>query len=171
MKGPNLLSNGLLALAAIGLVACGGGETETAQAAEEAPTAEAEATNPRFGVWQMDSDRPAPALNIMTYEPYGEGGMKITVENTNEEGETNTWSYVTLFDGEFRPVEGQENAETAVEIVDERTNRILNARNGEVTQVIINVLSEDGNTINNEYQRANDEGEQVVSHAVYRRIR
>lgn len=171
MKRPNSLRSGLLALATMGLVACGGGDAETAQAADDAPAAEAEATNPRFGVWQMETDNPPPALNLMTYEPYGDGGMKITVENTNAEGETNTWSYVTMFDGEFRPVEGQENAETAVEVVDEHTNRILNARNGEVSQVIINVLSEDGNTINNEYQRTNAEGEQVVSHAVYRRVR
>lgn len=159
-----------------GLAACGGGEAETAQAADEAPAeaeqpAAEEATNPRFGVWQLESDAPPPAQNIMTYEPYGDGGMRITVASTNRDGEENEWGYVTMFDGEFRPVEGQENATTAVEIVDERTNRILNARNGEVYQTIINVLSEDGNTINNEYRRINDEGEEVVTHAVYRRIR
>ena len=54
--------------------------------------------------------------------------------------------HTTMFDGEFHPVEGEENAETAVEVVDERTNRILNRRNGEVYQTIINVLSEDGST-------------------------
>lgn len=97
--------------------------------------------------------------------------MRITVENTNEEGETSTWGYVTMFDGEFRPVEGQENATTAVEVIDQYTNHIHNARDGEVYQTIVNVLSEDGNTINNEYRRTNAEGEEVVSHAVYRRIR
>lgn len=164
-----------LALLAGGLAACGGGEAETAQAAGETPAqaeqAAAEETNPRFGVWQMESDAPPPAQNIMTYEPYGDGGMRITVASVNSEGEENEWGYVTMFDGEFHPVEGQENATTAVEVVDERTNRILNARDGEVYQTIINVLSEDGNTINNEYRRTNAEGEEVVSHAVYRRIR
>ena len=106
----------------------------------------------------------------MTYEPYGDGGMKITVASVNAEGEPNEWSYVTMFDGEFRPVEGQENATTAVEVVDDRTNRILNARDGEVYQVIINVLSEDGNTIDNEYRRAMPDGSERVSHAIYRRI-
>jgi len=107
----------------------------------------------------------------MTYEPYGDGGMKITVATTNTEGETSSWGYVTMFDGEFHPVEGGgEGATTAVEVVDDRTNRILNARDGEVYQVIINVLSEDGNTIDNEYRRTREDGTESVSHAVYRRI-
>jgi len=162
----------LLLLMSLVPVACGGEDAEPAEAADGGAdqVAATEATNPRFGVWQMDSDRPEPARNVMTYEPYGDGGMKITVANTNEDGETSTWGYVTMFDGEFRPVEGQENATTAVEVVDEHTNRILNARDGEVYQTIINVLSEDGNTIHNEYRRTNAEGEEVVSEAVYRRI-
>lgn len=166
VPNPNLK---LALVAAVLVVGCGGSDAETAQATEEAPVEVAE-TNPRFGVWQMESDAPPPAINIMTYEPYGDGGMRITVEATNAEGVESKWGYVTMFDGEFRAVEGQEGAETAVEIVDEYTNKISNMRNGEVSQVIMNVLSEDGNTINNEYIRTNAEGEEVVSHAVYRRI-
>jgi hypothetical protein len=132
----------------------------------------AQSTNPRFGVWKLESDAPPPRSNIMTYEPWGENGMKVTVETTNARGESSSWSYVTEFDGVFRPVEGQENAETAVEIIDERSTRIYNQRNGRVTQVIINTLSEDGNTISNEYVRMDAEGKITrVSHAVYRRIR
>ena len=125
----------------------------------------------RYGTWLMDSDRPPPASNVMTYEPYGDGGMRITVANTNASGESSEWGYVTLFDGVFRAVEGQENAETAVEVVNERTTRILNSRNGSVYQVIINNLSEDGNTIQNEYVRLDEEGRITgVSRATYRRI-
>ena len=137
-----------------------------------APATAQDAATPRYGVWKIRSDAPPPAQNIMTYEPYGDGGMKITVESTNASGATNAWGYVTMFDGEFRPVEGQENATTAVEVVDERTTRILNARNGQVYQVILNVLSEDGNTIENEYIRVDAEGRPTrVSHATYDRIR
>lgn len=132
----------------------------------------AQSTNPRFGVWQMESDAPPPSKNIMTYEPFEDSGMSITVASTNARGEDNEWGYETLFDGAFRPVWGQENAETAVEIVDDRTTRILNKRNGRVTQVIINTLSEDGNTINNEYVRLDENGAiRGVGHAIYRRIR
>ncbi len=130
----------------------------------------AQNTNPRFGVWKLKSDAPPPSSNIMTYEPWGDGGMKITVESVSRRGESK-WSYSTLFDGQFRPVEGQENAETAVEIVNERTTRISNKRDGRVTQVIINTLSEDGDTISNEYVRLDEDGKITgVGHAVYERI-
>ncbi len=134
--------------------------------------ASGQTTNPRFGVWKLKSDAPPPAINIMTYEPYGDGGMSITVESTNSTGRESKWSYVTMFDGVFRPVTGREGAETAVEIVDDRTTRISNKRDGRVYQVIINMLSEDGNTINNEYVRLNENGDIVrITHAVYERNR
>ena len=131
----------------------------------------AQESNPRFGVWKLDSTAPPPSNNIMTYEPYEDGGMQITVESTNATGRESTWSYVTLFDGVFRPVIGQESAETAVETINESTTRISNARNGRIYQVIINTLLEDGNTINNEYVRLDENGKIVrVTHATYRRI-
>jgi hypothetical protein len=147
-----------LSLVLLAAMACSTGE----------PVSEGE--NPRFGVWQMDSDASPPAINIMTYEPYGENGMRVTVESTNSEGRESKWGYVTLFDGEFMDVEGQENSSTAVEIVDDKINKISNMRNGEVTQTIMNVLSEDGNIIDNEYIRTGPDGERRVSHAIYRRI-
>ena len=170
-----LFSIPLVLVAAVGAFACGsggGGQAEEAAADGQAAQAAADIPdNPRFGVWQLESDRPPPSRNIMTYEPWGDGGMKITVATTNAEGEESSWGYVTMFDGAFHPVEGGgEGATTAVEIVDEHTNRILNARDGEVYQVIINVLSEDGNTIDNEYRRTREDGTESVSHAVYRRI-
>ncbi len=137
-----------------------------------AATASAQDANPRFGVWKLKSDAPPPSSNVMTYEPWGDGGMRITVESTNRRGEDSVWSYATLFDGEFRPVTGQAKADTAVEIIDERTTRISNARNGRVTQVILNTLSEDGSTISNEYVRLDEDGKIVrVTHAVYERVR
>ena len=90
---------------------------------------------------------------------------------TNSQGQDSEWGYDTMFDGEFRSVWGQENAETAVEWVNASTTRISNSRNGRVTQVIINVLSEDGNTIENDYIRMDENGKITgVGHATYRRI-
>ena len=129
-------------------------------------------SNPRFGVWQMQSDAPPPSKNIKTYEPYGNGGMEITVASTNAGGQDNEWGYVTMFDGVFRAVRGQEGSETAVEIIDARSTRILNKRNGRVSQVIINTLSEDGDRIDNEYVRLDENGKITrVTHAIYNRIR
>lgn len=116
----------------------------------------------RFGVW----DNANNPNNVMTYEPYGDGGMKITVSNPSRPEAT--WSYVTFFDGVFRPVTGQENAETAVEVIDARSTRIYNKRNGVVYQIVINTLSEDHNQINNEYIRFDENGKIIgVSHVTY----
>jgi hypothetical protein len=116
----------------------------------------------RFGVWVNSAN----ANNVMTYEPYEKNGMKITVSNPSRPG--SEWSYVTLFDGKFRPVTGQQNAETAVEIINDRSTRIYNKRDGVIYQVVINTLSEDNNTINNEYIRMDEDGKITgVTHATY----
>jgi hypothetical protein len=126
----------------------------------------------RFGVWRIQTDNPPPSSNIMTYEPLDNGGMRVTIEAVNLEGNESRWGYDTYFDGEFRPVHGQENAETAVEVIDERSTRILNRRNGFVSQVIINTLSPDGNRIENDYISMDREGNVLrVTRATYHRIR
>jgi len=116
----------------------------------------------RFGVW----DNSTNPNNVMTYEPYEKGGMKITVSNPSDPSAT--WSYVTTFDGKYRPVTGQKNAETAVEIINEKSTRIYNKRDGVLYQVVINTLSDDNNTINNEYIRMDKDGKITgVSHVTY----
>lgn len=116
----------------------------------------------RFGVW-VNSTNPN---NVMTYEPYEKGGMKITVSNPSKPG--TEWSYVTLFDGQFRPVTGQKGSETAVEVINEKSTRIYNKRDGVVYQVVINTLSDDNNQINNEYIRMDKAGKITgVTHVTY----
>lgn len=118
----------------------------------------------RFGVW-VNSTNPN---NVMTYEPYEKGGMKITVSNPSKPG--TEWSYVTLFDGQFRPVTGQKGSETAVEVINEKSTRIYNKRDGVVYQVVINTLSEDNNRIENEYIRMDKAGKITgVTHVTYLR--
>ena len=116
----------------------------------------------RFGVW----DNSTNPNNVMTYEPFEKGGMKITVSNPSKPGDE--WSYVTLFDGKFRPVTGQKGSETAVEVINEKSTRIYNKRDGVVYQVVINTLSADNNTIQNEYIRMDKEGKITgVTHVTY----
>ena len=126
--------------------------------------------NPRFGQWKMKQD--PPALNIMTYEPYGTGGMKITVEATNADGRKTKWTYNTMFDGRDEPVSGDTRTETtAVKKIDDRTNEITNKRGGKVTQVIVNVLSADGKRIDNTYKNYNEAGEPTTTTtAVYEKM-
>jgi hypothetical protein len=133
--------------------------------------ATAQDKNPRFGQWKMKQD--PPALNIMTYEPYGKGGMKITVEATSAEGRKTKWTYNTMFDGKDEPVSGDTRTEfTAVKKIDAHTNEISNKRRGKVFQVVTNVLSADGNTINNTYKNYNEKGEPTTTTtAVYERLK
>ena len=124
-------------------------------------------TNPRtarFGVW----DNSTNPNNVMTYELYDKGGSKLTVSNPSNPA--SDWSYVTLFDGVFRPVTGQPGAETAVEIINSKSIRISNKRDGVVNQIVINTLSDDNNTIMNEYIRFDKDGKITgVSHVTYNR--
>ena len=116
----------------------------------------------RFGVW----DNSTNPNNVMTYEGFEKGGSKLTVSNPSNPA--SDWSYVTLFDGVFRPVTGQEGAETAVEIINPKSIRIYNKRNGVVNQVVINTLSDDNNTISNEYIRMDKDGKITgVTHVTY----
>jgi hypothetical protein len=133
-----------------------------AQAREPANTASTNPRTARFGVW----DNATNPNNVMTYEPHEKDGSRLTVSNPNNP--SRNWGYVTLFDGVFRPVQGQEGAETAVEIINSKSIRIYNKRNGVLQQVVINTLSDDNNTINNEYVRMDKDGKIVgVSHATY----
>ena len=129
-------------------------------------------TNPRIGKWKLKQDAPPPALNIMTYEPLDGGGMKVTVESTNGQGRKSTWTYNTMFDGKDMPVSGDTRTETtAVKKIDDKTNEITNKRGGKVTQVIINVLSADGKSINNTYKNYDADGNATTTTtAVYEKM-
>jgi len=130
----------------------------------------AQPANPRIGKWKLKQE--PPALNIMTYEPWGNGGMKVTVESTNRDGRKSTWTYNTMFDDKDMPVTGDTRTETsAVRKIDGRTNEITNKRGGKVTQVITNVLSADGKRIDNTYKNYNEKGELTsTTTAVYERM-
>jgi len=136
-----------------------------AQGQGAAAAKKADNTDPRtarFGVW----DNSTNPNNVMTYEAYEKGGSKLTVSNPSNPA--NDWSYVTLFDGVYRPVTGQPGAETAVEIINPKSIRIYNKRDGVLNQVVINTLSEDNNTISNEYIRMDKEGKITgVTHVTY----
>ena len=118
----------------------------------------------RFGVW----DNATNPNNVMTYEPVGKGGSKLTVSNPSKPGDE--WSYETYFDGVFRPVAGQPGSETAVELINgsAKSIRILNKRDGVVYQVVINTLNEDNTRIDNEYIRMDKDGKITgVTHVTY----
>ena len=125
-------------------------------------------TDPRFGRWKLRQDAPPPAINIMTYEPIPGGGMKTTVESVNREGRKGGWTYTTMFDGKDMPMIGHATANAAsVTRVDARTNEIVYKKDGQPTQYLTNVLSEDGKTLTVTFK--NPEGK-VTATAVYEKL-
>ncbi len=136
-----------------------------AQAPATAAAKKVDNTDPRtarIGVW----DNTTNPNNVMTYEAHGNGGNKLTVSNPSNPA--SDWSYETMFDGVYRPVTGQKGAETAVEIINPKSIRIYNKRDGVLNQVVINTLSDDNNTISNEYVRMDKDGKITgVTHVTY----
>ena len=139
-----------------------------------AVSAAAQNTNPRFGKWKLKSDTPAPASNVMTYEPYNGKGMKITIDAVNKDGVASKWGYDTMFDGKDMPLYGNPGTDTgSVRIVNDRINEIIYKKGGKVTQVLTNILSPDGDTIGVVYMRMDPEGKVTknVTFATYERIK
>lgn len=134
--------------------------------------ASAQSSNPRFGRWLLKSEAPAPASNIMTYEPFGADGMKVTIQSVNAKGDTTRWWYTTAFDGRDMPVTGNAGqTHAAVQRISPLVNEIVNKKDGQVTQRLTNVLSTDHNTIAVIYMREDASGRTTgVTFATYLRI-
>jgi N-acyl-D-aspartate/D-glutamate deacylase len=132
----------------------------------------AQSVNPRFGRWLLKSDAPPPQSNIMTYEPFGRDGMKVTVQSVNAKGDTSRWWYTTTFDGKDMPVTGNPSqTHAAVTRVSPYVNEIVNKRNGTVMQRLTNVLSRDHQTIAVMYMREDATGRTAgVTFATYVRL-
>jgi hypothetical protein len=162
--GTSMRVKSLLITAGVVIVSILSGGTNWAQDPAKAKTDNTNPRTARFGVW----DNSTNPNNVMTYERYEKDGSKLTVSNPSNPSQD--WSYVTMFDGVYRPVKGQDGAETAVEIINAKSIRIYNKRNGVLQQVVINTLSDDNNTINNEYVRMDKDGKITgVTHVTYNR--
>ncbi len=131
----------------------------------------AQAPNPRYGKWKLKSDASPPTSNVMTYEPFDGTGMKITIDSVNKDGVKSQWFYTTMFDGKDAPITGNPGADAgAVKIINDRINEITYKKDGQVTQVLTNVLSPDRNTIGVVYMRMDAQGKTTgVTFATYER--
>jgi hypothetical protein len=130
-------------------------------------------TNPRYGRWKNKNNAPAPASNIMIYEPHMGTGMKITIESVNAKGEASKWGYTTMFDGKDEPLYGNAGTDTgSVRVVSDSVNEIIYKKGGKVTQILTNVLSPDHDTIGVMYMRMNDAGKvENITVATYERMK
>jgi hypothetical protein len=135
--------------------------------------ASAQPPNPRFGKWKLKSSAPAPTSNIMTYEPSGDHGMKITIDAVNKDGVKSQWFYTTMFDGKDQIITGNPGADAgSVRVVDDKINEIIYKKGGKVAQVLTNVLSPDNSTIGIIYMRMDEQGNTAgVTFATYERMK
>jgi hypothetical protein len=133
----------------------------------------AETPNPRFGKWRLKSTAPAPTSNIMSYEPSGKHGMKITIDAVNKDGVKSQWFYTTRFDGKDEPITGNPGADTgSVKVINAAINEIIYKKDGKIAQVLTNVLSPDGDTIGIIYMRMDESGKTSnVTFATYERVK
>jgi hypothetical protein len=133
----------------------------------------AQSPNPRFGKWKLKSNAPAPASNIMTYEPSGDRGMKITIDAVNQDGAKSRWFYTTKFDGKDEPITGNPGADTgSVKVINSAVNEIIYKKDSKIAQVLTNVLSPDGDTIGIIYMRLDQAGKTTgVTFATYERMK
>jgi len=132
----------------------------------------AQPQNPRFGKWKLKSEAPAPASNVMTYEPYNGKGMKITIDQVDKNGAKSQWGYTTMFDGKDEKLVGNPGTDSgSVRIVTDRINEIIYKKDGKITQVLTNVLSPDGTKIGVMYMRMSPEGKTTgVTFATYEKM-
>ena len=132
----------------------------------------AQSTNLRLGKWKLKSRNPAPASNIMTYEKFGQDGMKITIDAVNKDDVKSQWSYTTNFDGKDEPIKGNPGADHgSVRVITSSINEIVYKKDGKVTQILTNVLSPDANTIAIIYMRQDSDGKTSnVTFATYERM-
>ena len=132
----------------------------------------AQPQNPRFGKWKLKSEAPAPASNVMTYEPYNGKGMKITIDQVDKNGAKSQWGYTTMFDGKDEKLVGNPGTDSgSVRIVTDRINEIIYKKDGKITQVLTNVLSPDHTTIGVMYMRMSPEGKTTgVTFATYEKM-
>jgi hypothetical protein len=135
--------------------------------------ARAQSPNARYGKWKLKSTAPAPASNIMTYEPAGDHGMKITIDAVNQDGVKSQWFYTTRFDGRDQPITGNPGADTgSAKVINAAINEIVYKKDGKVAQVLTNVLSRDGDTIGIIYMRMDAVGKTTgVTFATYERMK
>ncbi|HTA66653.1 MAG TPA: hypothetical protein VK776_00180 [Bryobacteraceae bacterium] len=135
--------------------------------------ASAQNPNPRYGKWKLKSNAPAPMSNIMTYEPSGGHGMKITIDAVNKDGVKSQWFYTTNFDGKDEPISGNPGADTgSVKVINSAINEIVYKKDGKIAQVLTNVLSPDRDTIGIIYMRMDDSGKTAgVTFATYERMK
>ena len=109
------------------------------------------ADDPRIGTWKINFEKsrfnPGPPPKSMTvrFEPYGNDGVKVTIDTVEANGEVTKHQYAANYDGKDYPVSGDPGRDTvALKRIDLYTLEYTNKRAGKVINSYREVTAKDG---------------------------
>jgi hypothetical protein len=139
--------------------------------------AAAAADDPSVGTWKLDpseskfSSGPQPQSIILTIEPSGDNGLKITTETIDAQGKKSVSVANGALDGKDSPVTGDANADTAsMKRVDADTTESQNKKSGRITSLLKRIVSRDRKKMTVTKTQNNAQGQTVVDIEVFDRI-
>jgi hypothetical protein len=148
------------------LVACG--------AVLGAPSV-ADAADNWLGTWKLNTAKskyspgPGPKSLTLKFEATP-AGTKLTSEGVDAEGKPTKGGYVSKYDGQAVPFEGNPNADkAAAKKIDDNTYENVWTKGGKTTITTKGVVSADGKTLTVTQTGTNAKGETVNNTAVYDR--
>ena len=135
------------------------------------------ADDPSVGTWKLDPSEskfnsgPPPQSIIMTIEPAGDNGLKITTETIDAQGRRSVNSVNGTLDGKDSQVTGDPNADSAsMKRDDANTTETENKKSGRITSFFKRIVSRDKKKMTVTKTQNNPQGEAVVDIEVFDRI-
>jgi len=135
------------------------------------------ADDPSVGTWKLDpsaskfNSGPAPQSIILTIEPTGDNGLKITTETIDPQGKHSVSTVNGTLDGKDSQVTGDPNADTAsLKRDDANTTETENKKSGRITSFFRRIVSRDKKKMTVTKTQNNAQGEAVVDIEIFDRI-
>ena len=130
------------------------------------------AENPFVGTWKTNVEKskynpgPPPKSSTSTIEPYGDNGIKISVENVTAKGEKGTVNYSASFDGKEYPFAqtgpGAVSGQTvSLKRIDSHTADRITHLNGKILVTEHWVVSKDGKIRTNTQTGVGPQGQAI----------
>jgi len=107
--------------------------------------------DPRIGTWKINLAKsrfnPGPPPKAMTvrFEPFGNNGLRVTIDTVEASGEVSKHTYVANYDGKDYAVTGDPGRDTvALKRIDLLTLEYTNKKAGKVINTYHEVIARDG---------------------------
>ena|SRR6266566_5824032 len=128
-----------------------------------------------LGAWKLDVAKskfvpgPGPKSQTLKFEATTDG-IKLTVDRVSAEGKATHGGYVSKFDGQDVPVEGNPDADmVSPKRIDDNSYENIWKKGGKATITAKAVVSKDGKTLTVTLTGTDSQGRTVNSTAVYKK--